>query len=157
MEDYESIFIHILCADNRNVLQVAFTEKEHLRKTGAPHHPLVRSAECGLAECGLAPVGITRHWDSHSPIPHSLGWRIPHLSSLVFWLLFLSLQAKWAARLRIIYINLKIYFCIIGMFLWWTHIIFKFRGKKRTKEKPDGLFDWWEVNILCVEKVPTNQ
>lgn len=138
MENYESIFIHILCANNRNVLQVALSEKEHLRKTVPLITPLWGQPSVAVLSMvwGQAPVGITGWRDSHCPIPHSLGWRIPHLSPLVFWLLFLSLQAKWAARLRIICINLKIYFCIIGIFfLWWTYIIFKFRRKKRTKKK----------------------
>lgn len=84
---------------------------------------------------GQAPVGITGWWDSHCPIPHSLGWRIPYLLPLVFWLLFLSLQAKWAARLRILCINLKIYFCIIGTFLCDEHILFlNLEGKKGQKK-----------------------
>ena len=85
---------------------------------------------------GQTPVGITGQQDSPCPIPHSLGWRIPHLSSLIFWLLFLSLQAKWAARLRIICINLKIYFCIIGIFFCDEHILFlNLEGEKKGQKK----------------------
>lgn len=70
MENYESIFIHILCANNRNVLQVASAEKEHLRRTAAPRHPLARSAEHGLAECGLGSDTCGYHWAARQPLSH---------------------------------------------------------------------------------------
>ena len=69
MENYESIFIHIHCANNRNVLQVALTEKEHLRKTGALHHPLVRSAEHGLGSGTCGHHWVVRQPLSHPPLP----------------------------------------------------------------------------------------
>lgn len=37
MENYESILIPILCANNRNVLQVGFSKKENLRDRRVPH------------------------------------------------------------------------------------------------------------------------
>ncbi len=53
MENYESILIPILCANNRNVLQLGSSKKENLRDTRAPHRilPLARPVRGGFT-CG---------------------------------------------------------------------------------------------------------
>lgn len=70
MENYESIFIHIICANNRNVFKVALAKKENLRNTGAPHHPFARSAEHGLIMYGLGSGTCGRQWAERWPLSH---------------------------------------------------------------------------------------
>lgn len=156
MENYESILIPILCANNRNVLQVGFSKKENLRDRRVPHQtppPFARPVRGGLTYGQQGSGTCESPWEArrlwlppHPPLPGPQGSHPAGFSS--FWLLFLSLQANWAVGWKIIFIHLKNIFLYCWDFFLHEYILLLNLGRKllfyfqREKKNPLRKFDW---------------